>query len=182
MLVRRFFCAMSPVLASAVVISIAGCGGSNTSSEPATTNAAKGAEVVSAAGDIAPAVDRFRNLLGSDNAGVPGTQPQGRREITWDSVPDQYAEPHALPGDFFNAPTAPRDGDGEICDRRRLPFALHCARDENRARVVCQPNEVEVGAEESKRLRVRAVRRGEHDRLVVLAQFPWRLRYTSEQR
>src|ERR1700730_1442664 len=63
--------------------------------------------VVRAAGDIRAAVDRYRSLLGPDNGGAPGGQAQGRREINWDSVPDQFAEPNALPGDFFNAPTAP---------------------------------------------------------------------------
>jgi hypothetical protein len=64
--------------------------------------------VVRAAGNIQAAVNRYRGLLGPDNGGTPGGLPQGRREISWDSVPDQFAEPNALPADFFNAPTAPR--------------------------------------------------------------------------
>ena len=70
--------------------------------------AAGGVVVVRAAGDIRAAVDRYRNLLGPDNGGAPGGHAQGRREINWDGVPDRFAEPNALPGDFFNAPTAPR--------------------------------------------------------------------------
>lgn len=64
--------------------------------------------VVRSAGHIRAAVDRYRNLLGPNNGGAPGGNPQGRREINWDSVPDRFAEPNALPADFFNAPTAPR--------------------------------------------------------------------------
>lgn len=64
--------------------------------------------VVQAAGDIRSAVNRYRSLLGRDNGGAPTGNPRGRREINWDSVPDQFAEPNALPGEFFNAATAPR--------------------------------------------------------------------------
>jgi hypothetical protein len=74
--------------------------------------AAGGVQVVRAAGptagDIRAAVDRYRALLGPDNGGGPAGSAKGHREINWDSVPDQFAEPNALPGDFFNAPTAPR--------------------------------------------------------------------------
>jgi hypothetical protein len=74
--------------------------------------AAKGIKIVRAAGrtpgDIRAAVERYRALLGPDNGGAPGGLADGHREINWDSVPDQFAEPHALPGDFFNAATAPR--------------------------------------------------------------------------
>jgi hypothetical protein len=70
--------------------------------------AAAGVRVVRAAGDIRSAVSRFRALLGPDNGGGPVGLPQGHREINWDSVPDQFAEPNALPGDFFNGPAAPR--------------------------------------------------------------------------
>ena len=58
--------------------------------------------------DAADAVDRFRSLLGPDNGGSPGGDPKGHREINWDGVPDEQAEPNAYVGDFFNAPTAPR--------------------------------------------------------------------------
>jgi hypothetical protein len=64
--------------------------------------------VVTGAGDIRPTVDRYRSLLGPDNGGGPDRHTSGRREISWDSVPDQFAEPNALPPDFFNAATAPR--------------------------------------------------------------------------
>lgn len=66
------------------------------------------AKVVRASGDIAPAVARYRALLGPDNGGAPGGDPDGRREITWDGVPDGLASPNTYPRDFFNAKTAPR--------------------------------------------------------------------------
>jgi hypothetical protein len=64
--------------------------------------------VISGAGDIAAVVERYRTLLGPDNGGEPGSKPTGRREINWDKVPDEFAAPNFLPGDFFNAPKAPR--------------------------------------------------------------------------
>lgn len=64
--------------------------------------------VVSGAGDITAAVERYRTLLGPDNGGEPGLKHTGRREINWDKVPDEFAAPNFLPHDFFNAPKAPR--------------------------------------------------------------------------
>lgn len=59
-------------------------------------------------GDIQSQVDQFRNLLGQDNGGDPGGKPNGRREVNWDSVPDELAAPNNLGGDFFNSSVAPR--------------------------------------------------------------------------
>jgi hypothetical protein len=71
--------------------------------------AAQGRTVFAASGAIAPTVAQFRKALGApDNGGVPGSQPTGRRELSWDGVPDQFAAPNFLPGDYFNAPAAPR--------------------------------------------------------------------------
>jgi hypothetical protein len=64
--------------------------------------------IVRGAGDIGPAVARFRSLLGPDNGGRPGRHASGRREIDWDDVPDRLASPNALPGDFFDGRRAPR--------------------------------------------------------------------------
>src|SRR5919201_4156774 len=48
-------------------------------------------------------VDAFRAELGSNNGvGNGGTFAAGRREINWDGVPDQFADPNDLPLDFFN--------------------------------------------------------------------------------
>lgn len=46
-------------------------------------------------------VDQFRSDLGVNN-GVGGSFITGRREINWDGVPDQFAEPNNFPSDFFN--------------------------------------------------------------------------------
>ena len=58
---------------------------------------------VSAAGDITAAVNQYRGLLGDNNGGAPGARPSGRREINWDGVPDAFAAPADLPGNFFYA-------------------------------------------------------------------------------
>lgn len=91
-----------PVGVIALVIAL---GGAVSTARPVN---AGGVVVVRAAGHIRAAVARYRSLLGRDNGGAPGGQPLGRREINWDSVPDKFAEPNALPGDFFNASVAPR--------------------------------------------------------------------------
>ena len=47
-------------------------------------------------------VNQFRTDLGGVNNGVGGSFVDGRREINWDGVPDNFAEPNALPFNFFN--------------------------------------------------------------------------------
>jgi hypothetical protein len=65
--------------------------------------------VISGVGAITDEVDAYRTLLGGeDNGGVPIGFPAGRREINWDAVPDENADPNFLPADFFNATAAPR--------------------------------------------------------------------------
>jgi hypothetical protein len=53
---------------------------------------------------IQDAVDDFRDFLGGGdpNPNVPGSFPDGRREINWDGVPDAFADPNDLPANFFN--------------------------------------------------------------------------------
>lgn len=70
--------------------------------------AAHAKQVVRASGDVSPAVAKFKRLLGPDRGGVPKHYASGRRQLVWDAVPDKFASPHALPGDFFNARVAPR--------------------------------------------------------------------------
>jgi hypothetical protein len=93
-------------LAAAVLLSSCG-GGGDEGKEPATTAAGGQPTVVKGAGDIQPKVDEFRELLGPDNEGAPDGDPQGRREINWDAVPDELAAPNALPADFFNSKEDP---------------------------------------------------------------------------
>ena len=77
---------------------------------PTAGAAAKGPTVVRSGStiEVAAAVERFRTLLGPNNGGAAGGDPAGRREINWDGVPDEQAEPNSYVGDFFNAAAAPR--------------------------------------------------------------------------
>ena len=79
-----------------------------TSAPPTIAQTRPAPTVVSGAGDIAAAVEQYRNLLGPNNGGAPGAKVTGRREINWDGVPDSLASPNFLPGDFFNADMEPR--------------------------------------------------------------------------
>lgn len=72
------------------------------------------AQVVLAASGPDPAsilttVNQYRDLLGPLNPNNPGIEnPNGRREINWDAVPDAFSAPNLFPGDFLNAPVFPR--------------------------------------------------------------------------
>ena len=63
--------------------------------------------LVEGTGNPTKAIKKFRTYFGPDNGGAPGGNPKGHREINWDGVPDQFAEPNALPGDYFNGKAAP---------------------------------------------------------------------------
>src|SRR5688572_15863652 len=69
---------------------------------------ADGPIIITGAGDITAVVEEYRALLGTDNGGEPGAKSDGRREINWDGVPDEFSAPNGYPVDFFNAPEAPR--------------------------------------------------------------------------
>jgi hypothetical protein len=103
--VNRFGTALLVALALAAIASLASCGGDGDGGGDGTQEPT----VVEGAGDIQAQVDEFRGLLGPDNGGAPEGDPDGRREINWDAVPDELAAPNALPADFFNGrqdPTA----------------------------------------------------------------------------
>ena len=56
------------------------------------------------AAGIQATVDTYRSALGPLNPNQPGIQnPNGRREINWDGVPDQFSSPNDLPAGFFNS-------------------------------------------------------------------------------
>jgi hypothetical protein len=95
---------LSPVLA----LTGADCGDDEgDDAGTATEERAAKARVVTGSGDITGVVEQFRRLLGPDNGGAPKGDPAGRRELTWDKVPDRQAAPRFLPSDFFNAREAP---------------------------------------------------------------------------
>ena len=100
-----------PAPTSAPATSAPATAAAATSAPAAATDTAAPANtqpvVVSAAGDIAAAVDQYRGLLGANNGGDPGVKPSGRREINWDGVPEAQSAPNPFPGDFFNAAAAP---------------------------------------------------------------------------
>lgn len=71
--------------------------------------------------DVPAIVEEFRTQLGRDNGGVPERGFTGRREIDWDSIPDEDASPASLSPDYYNGRTEPfargiritaPDGDG----------------------------------------------------------------------
>lgn len=50
---------------------------------------------------IQTTVDNFRSVLGTNN-GVGGSFASGRREVNWDGVPSNFADPNLIPDNFFN--------------------------------------------------------------------------------
>ena len=59
-------------------------------------------QVVTGRGEIEPALDQFRALLGGALNTTPGPFATGRREINWDGVPATLTNNDLFPGDFFN--------------------------------------------------------------------------------
>ena len=61
-------------------------------------------QIVSATGDIAPAVQQYRDLFGggNPNPNTAGEFGSGRREINWDGVPAAFTNNDLFPGNFFN--------------------------------------------------------------------------------
>jgi MYXO-CTERM domain-containing protein len=57
--------------------------------------------------EVIDTVTAYRNTLGAPNGGNPGSFGTGRRDITWDGVPDNLASPNAMPGTQFNGPVSP---------------------------------------------------------------------------
>lgn len=55
------------------------------------------------AASIQAVVDQYRTDLGDLNPNMVGSLGTGRREINWDGVPDAFAAPNDLPGNFFNS-------------------------------------------------------------------------------
>jgi hypothetical protein len=104
MVVNRLEAGLVVILMLAATASLSSCGGDG--GDEAGTGGQE-PTVVTGAGAIQTKVDQFRNLLGPDNGGAPNGDPEGRREINWDAVPDELAAPNALPADFFNGKQDP---------------------------------------------------------------------------
>jgi hypothetical protein len=68
-----------------------------TTADQPTGAATPEATVIEGGGAIDGLVEEYRTLLGD-----------GFLEVNWDSVPDEFASPNALPSDFFNAADEPR--------------------------------------------------------------------------
>jgi len=82
------------VVAFAVAIAV------SSAAQAARVNVQQAAGTSAAA--IQSAVDAYRADLGALNSDVPVSFGSGRREISWDGVPDAFAAPNLLPADFFN--------------------------------------------------------------------------------
>src|SRR5262245_794606 len=100
------------ILVASAVVAAAAALAAGASSDILSGQSPTGLTVVKGKGKtvaaIRPTVAHFRNLLGPNNGGAPGGDPAGYRELNWDSVPDEFAAPNALPADFFNAAADPR--------------------------------------------------------------------------
>ncbi|HEY8216742.1 MAG TPA: hypothetical protein VIH82_06395, partial [Acidimicrobiia bacterium] len=95
--------------AIAAVVAITGIAvGTTSAGAAADRGPCPKATIVRGAGDLAPTIAKYQQLLGPDNGGVAQSFPAGRREINWDGVPDEFSEPNAYPPDFFNSTTEPR--------------------------------------------------------------------------
>jgi hypothetical protein len=111
------------IIASLSIISFASCSkdssylqdqsNSKLSAKTSATNSAEDrtlgeAVVIKASGDIVPALNEFRDLLGGQLNTAPGVT-GGRREVNWDGVPAGFTNNNLFPGDFFGSfdPTLP---------------------------------------------------------------------------
>ena len=57
--------------------------------------------------EVPEIVAEFRAQLGRDNGGVPERGFTGRREVSWDDVPDDGASPAFLSPDYYNSRSEP---------------------------------------------------------------------------
>ena len=85
----RRFCALAAVAGASMV---------GTSAPAQTVRSGAGANPAA----IQAIVDQYRADLGALNPNVAGSFASGRREISWDGVPDNFSAPNDLPANFFN--------------------------------------------------------------------------------
>lgn len=92
---------LKPLITLATFAALVACGSDKVAAPPPPPPGPQ-STVYTATGDIAAAVDQFRNLLGPANT-VAGEQPTGRREITWDGAgANPFDNQNNFPADFFN--------------------------------------------------------------------------------
>lgn len=92
---------IKPLITLATFAALVACGNDKVAAPPPPPPGPQ-STVYTATGDIAAAVDQFRNLLGPANT-VAGEQPTGRREITWDGAgANPFDNQNNFPADFFN--------------------------------------------------------------------------------
>jgi hypothetical protein len=92
---------LKPLITLATFAALVACGNDKVAAPPPPPPGPQ-STVYTATGDIAAAVDQFRNLLGPANT-VAGEQPTGRREITWDGAgANPFDNQNNFPADFFN--------------------------------------------------------------------------------
>ena len=85
---------------------------------PAAASAAPVPVTAAGSAAVTTAVTNFRTAMGAPNGAAAGPLASGRRDITWDGVPDANSAPNLLAPDFFNT-TSPRGvvlvgGDGGL--------------------------------------------------------------------
>lgn len=99
--------AVRPIIVGALCIVVLGVGASVAVAHVPAKSPSK-PTIVKGAGDITGAITKYQDLLGPDNGGTPERHTSGRREINWDGVPDEFAQPNGYPSDFFNGAEEPR--------------------------------------------------------------------------
>jgi hypothetical protein len=95
---------VSPKLRNLLAVTL-GCAMHATSLNNAHANVVITTAAGPNAADIQTDVNNFRLsiALGGGNNGVGGFFTNGFRNVNWDAIPDAFADPNALPGNFFNA-------------------------------------------------------------------------------
>ena len=91
---------MNAMVMAAAVVMIVAC-----SDDSVTNPVPQGPQptLATSTGDITPAVDAFRTVLGASNGGTAGEQATGRREINWDGAgANPFNNRNDFPADFFN--------------------------------------------------------------------------------
>lgn len=76
------------------------------------------ANVVKSAGDVLPAINQFRSLIG-DSLNTTTGKTSGRREVNWEGVPSNQTNNNLFPLDFFNN----TDPNGPVGRKRGLVYS-----------------------------------------------------------